>query len=92
MEEEKREALSVFQRLGFNLLIYMGSMPREVVADKVVRKERREGKRIIPALVAAKFVGREHFATAKDMNQVTDILPPHSGSRLLEKASTWPPN
>jgi hypothetical protein len=50
----------------FNLLIYMGSMPEEIqVEEKVIRKERREGKRIIPALHAARFVGKERGAISR---------------------------
>ena len=71
----KVEEQYAVQRLMFNLLIYMGSMPEEIqVEEKVIRKERREGKRIIPALHAARFVGKEHLRQVRE-KAAEDVTP-----------------
>jgi hypothetical protein len=44
-------------RLAFNILMLMGSYPEEYNPKEVIRKAKQEGKRILPALHHAKFVG-----------------------------------
>lgn len=45
-------------RLAINILLLMGSYPLEYDPQEVIRAAKQEGKRTIPALLRAKFVGQ----------------------------------
>lgn len=47
--------------LGLQCLLYLGSMPLVYEAEEVLRKAKMEGKRAIPALLRAKFVGQSQL-------------------------------
>ena len=49
--------LADMQRLALNILLVLSSVPFEYTPDVIERREHKEGKRVIPALVRAKWVG-----------------------------------
>ena len=62
------------QRLAINILLILSSMPVEYVPLMIERKARTEGKRTIPALIKAKFVG-DHLLRAKREGHVHGEIP-----------------
>ena len=63
-DAEDEILLAGMERLALNMLLLLAMTPFEYEADVIERRERREGKRTIPALVRAKFVG-DHLVRAK---------------------------
>jgi hypothetical protein len=68
------QLLAGMQRLALNILLILSSMPLEYTPDVIERKERTEGKRIIPALVRARWVG-DHLLRAKRAGHVQGEIP-----------------
>ena len=76
--------LASMQRLAINILLILSSMPVEYLPLAVERRARTEGKRIIPALVKAKWVG-DVLLRAKRAGHVHGDIPGH-GHKL---AAHW---
>ena len=72
--------LADMQKLALNILLILSSMPLEYLPLVIERKERKEGKRVIPALARAKFVG-DHLLRAKREGHVHGEIP-QSGRKI----------
>lgn len=66
--------LDGMERLALNILLILSAMPLEYEPLTVERKERQEGKRTIPALLRAKWVG-DVLLRAKRAGHVKGDLP-----------------
>ena len=73
--------LAGMQKLALNILLILSSMPLEYEPLTIERKAKAEGKRIIPALVRAKFVG-DHLLRAKRAGHVHGEIPSTTGHKL----------
>lgn len=79
-DAEDKVFLASMEKLALNLLLILSLMPLEYEPLTIERKERKEGKRIIPSLARAKFVG-DHLTRAKAKGHVHGELP-ESGRKL----------
>lgn len=73
-DEDDTLLLSGMRKLALNILLILSSMPLEYEPLAIERKERAEGKRTIPALVRAKFVG-DHLLRARRAGHVKGEIP-----------------
>jgi hypothetical protein len=62
-DETDDELMDRMEHLAVNILLFMGSVPLEYEPEKkdLIRKLRQVNDRLIPALWAAKFVGRSQY-------------------------------
>jgi hypothetical protein len=62
-DETDDELMDRMEHLAVNILLFMGSVPLEYEPEKkdLIRKMRQVNDRLIPALWAAKFVGRSQY-------------------------------
>jgi hypothetical protein len=62
-DESDDELMDRMEHLAVNILLFMGSVPLEYEPDKkdLIRKLRQVNDRLVPALWAAKFVGRSQY-------------------------------
>ena len=75
-DEDDNAFLQVMQRLAINILLILSSMPVEYLPLAVERRAKQEGKRIIPALVKAKWVG-DALLRAKREGHIHGDIPSH---------------
>jgi hypothetical protein len=73
-DPEDKVFLKSMERLALNILLILSMMPLEYSPLTIERKERREGKRVIPSLARAKFVG-DYMLRAKAKGHVHGELP-----------------
>ena len=79
-DDDDKILLKEMERLALNILLILSMMPLEYEPLTIERKERKEGKRIIPSLARAKFVG-DHMLRAKAKGHVHGEIPV-SGRKL----------
>ena len=76
-DSEDDAFLAQMQRLAINILLILSSMPVEYEPLTIERKARVEGKRTIPALARAKWIG-DHLLRAKREGHVKGEIPSRS--------------
>ena len=79
-DDDDKALLKGMEKLSLNILLILSMMPLEYEPLVIERKERKEGKRIIPSLARAKWVG-DHLTRAKARGHVHGEIP-ESGRKL----------
>jgi hypothetical protein len=79
-DDDDRLLLAGMEKLSLNILLILSMMPLEYEPLIIERKERKEGKRTIPSLARAKFVG-DHLTRAKAKGHVRGEIP-QAGRKL----------
>jgi hypothetical protein len=67
--------------LAINILLFLSSVPMEYEKEEALRKAKLEGKKLIPGLFPAKFVGKAQLRpTAGKSSHIADITGKHTAS------------